>query len=254
MCSGRMRVLPLRCFLPTFFFPRAMTSSPWYWIRSHVVFGIADPNRIFAVLNPCTDSLRCQNDNWLYNIGMTSDERFLVVPLHSRGKHPDRPTSALVSESDYERAAKYSWHLSCSGQKSKGELKLYVRAWVGGVHVLLHRFVLNVPHNSVSVDHINRNPIDCRRSNLRISGQSQNIHNQPCRNPTGFKGVFDLRRYYPNQENPFMASIGWQSRVIRLGRFPTPEGAAHAYDEAARKYFGDQCRVNFPIGAELSAR
>ena len=41
MCSGRMRVLPLRCFFPTFFF--AMISSPWYWIRSHVVFGIADP-------------------------------------------------------------------------------------------------------------------------------------------------------------------------------------------------------------------
>lgn len=63
----------------------------------------------------------------------------------------------------------------------------YVRS---GHSNLLHRMLLN-PCQGMVIDHINGNPSDCRKANLRISSQKQNSYNTRLskNNRTGYKGV-----------------------------------------------------------------
>lgn len=63
----------------------------------------------------------------------------------------------------------------------------------------------------------------------------------------GFKGVcFDINR------DKWMAKIKTDDRPRHLGRFPTPEEAARAYDRAALEAWGfGNCYLNFPEEFEL---
>lgn len=61
--------------------------------------------------------------------------------------------------------------------------KVYVRGW--GIDrkkkVMLHRYLLNIYDRRVQVDHKNGDPLDNRKSNLRLCNNSQNIRNRKAR-------------------------------------------------------------------------
>ena len=109
--------------------------------------------------------------------------------------------------------------------------------------VLLHRVIMNPPSGYV-VDHINGDPTNNRRSNLRICSQKQNMQNQGKRphNTSGYKGV-------KRAGNKWVAKVS--GRII--GRFDTAEEAAHAYDDESRRLYGEFACVNFPRPGERSA-
>ncbi len=108
--------------------------------------------------------------------------------------------------------------------------------------VFLHREVLKLTDPSIMTDHINRNPLDCRRSNLRIATVRQNNYNRGkyATNTSGFTGVTRISR-----SAKWQATIQVDGRRRYLGLFATPEAAALAYDAAARQYFGAFARPNF---------
>lgn len=62
-----------------------------------------------------------------------------------------------------------------------------------------------------------------------------------------FKGV-------ERRGNVWRARIRVSSKARSLGHYSTAEQAARAYDEAARRAFGDKACVNFPQGGERNAR
>lgn len=80
-------------------------------------------------------------------------------------------------------------------------------------------------------DHINGNPLDNRRANLRLATRSQNNMNRKksSRNKSGFKGV-SLHK----QNGKWVARIGKDGKYKHLGLFNTPEEAYAAYCEAAK--------------------
>lgn len=97
-------------------------------------------------------------------------------------------------------------------------------------------------------DHINGNILDNRRSNLRIANYNQNSSNRkkPIHGITSkYKGV----RWH-KVGRKFVAQIVVKYKAMHLGSFIIEEDAARAYDEAARKYFGDFGRYNFPKEGE----
>lgn len=150
---------------------------------------------------------------------------------------------ALVDDEDYERLNAFKWYAK------KDRYTFYASRMPPnclGVHdgkqnlILMHREVLRTSGN---VDHKNGNGLDNQKDNLRPATNRQNQHNK--RKQIGasssFKGVGWNKR-----------GQRWVARIMLagvsqfLGGFKVETEAACAYDAAARKYFGEFARLNFP--------
>ena len=108
----------------------------------------------------------------------------------------------------------------------------------------MHRVILNTPMG-MDTDHINGNGLDNRRCNLRICTHAENISNQRKYSNTmlsKFKGVS-----WDKSRNRWIVYIGVHPKRIFLGRFKTEIDAAIAYDNAARKYFGEFACTNSDV-------
>lgn len=109
----------------------------------------------------------------------------------------------------------------------------------------LHRIILSRMlgrdlTNKEDTDHINTNPLDNRRENLRLATRSQNLQNTPKRrdNTSGYKGV-----YYHRQSGKWQATIQKNGRRYSLRYWDTPEEAYHAYMNAAKNLFGEFANI-----------
>lgn len=136
-----------------------------------------------------------------------------------------------VDTADYEDLKPYRWVY-----KAKG----YSEATINGKRVLLHRYLMK-PDGRKEVDHINNDPSDNRRSNLRIATRAENAKNvsRGKSNTTGYKGV-----HFRKDMNKFRAVIWYDDKRIHLGYFDDPKLAAEAYNEAAIKYHKEFAKLN----------
>ena len=113
-----------------------------------------------------------------------------IARISIYNKNGDKCAEAIVDATFYHKIRKYRWGLA-SG---------YAIASLGnGKKSFLHNVVLNTkPSNHVfEVDHINRDKLDNRRSNLRICTKTQNNVNSAIRsdNTSGVKGVSWSQKY-----------------------------------------------------------
>jgi len=97
----------------------------------------------------------------------------------------------------------------------------------------LHRFLLNAKSGDY-VDHINGNPLDNRRDNLRICSNSANLRNGNLRinNTSGYKGVS-----WDKSRKKWATVIKVKYKSIHLGRYISFEDAVKARKEAEAKYW-----------------
>ena len=113
----------------------------------------------------------------------------------------------------------------------------------------MHREILRcLP--GVMIDHINGNSLDNRKCNLRAATNSQNMANQPKqkRNLCRFKGIC-----VDKKNGGWRAQISINGETKNLGHFLDDESAARAYNDAARKQFGEYARLNeFPDVARIN--
>jgi hypothetical protein len=83
---------------------------------------------------------------------------------------------------------KYNGDIDSMSIDSKGYVMVICGQKPPQKHIQLARFVMNAKKGEI-VDHINRDPLDNRRKNLRIVTKRQNCLNKKCKNGTGFIGV-----------------------------------------------------------------
>ena len=141
---------------------------------------------------------------------------------------------------DYELVSPYRWHVLENPRPGRINGPY---AAAGHSHVLMHNLILGVK----GVDHINHDGLDNRRANLRPATPRQNNHNERPRTGSSspFKGVAWDGRW----RGRWQAHIAIDGRRQSLGRFPTEEAAARAYDAAALATQGEYAWLNFPDGA-----
>lgn len=130
----------------------------------------------------------------------------------------------LFDREDYPKIAQHKW--------VKGDR--YVHTTIDGHNVRMHRLIVHCPKGMV-IDHINRNPFDNRKCNLRPCTPLQNSWNaiHP-RFKAGHRGVTKLKR-----TNEWVAVINVNSERIVLGKYTTFEEAVDARLKAERFYFGE---------------
>lgn len=81
----------------------------------------------------------------------------------------------LIDDADYNMYWKYFSCLQYQHGRA-GKVPCAVRLYMHGTYVLLHRAIMNPPVHLV-VDHINGNPFDNRRENLRLCTYAANRWN-----------------------------------------------------------------------------
>jgi hypothetical protein len=146
---------------------------------------------------------------------------------------------AIVDEEDYATLSAIKWHATGRGY-SKG----CVRSGYGGspVRILMHRYILGLSNDdSRVVDHIDGNPLNNQRSNLRICTHAENCRNTglTTRNTSGRKGIYLDRR-----RNRWRARICINGEDISLGYYATADAAHAAYCEAAKRLHGEFVRTS----------
>jgi hypothetical protein len=107
---------------------------------------------------------------------------------------------------------------------------------------LIHRYLYETykPNENIinlEIDHINRNRLDNRMSNLRIATSGQNNYNRESKNKTGYRGV-------KKDKNKYCAKIKYKGEEYGKYGLETKEEAALAYNELAIKYYGDFAQLN----------
>lgn len=118
--------------------------------------------------------------------------------------------------------------------------------------VALRRAIMGVAEEGMNVGHVNGDTLDCRRENLVVRTIRQRtqgtrkmkaVKGRPC--SSRFKGVS-----WDAWAKKWRAQIQSEGRTYRLGRFDDEIAAAEAYDEAAKQWFGEHARLNFPDGID----
>lgn len=146
---------------------------------------------------------------------------------------------AKVSDEDYENLSAYKWNTLKKKSRIEGR---YFTTTVGYKNIYMHRMIMGAP-NGQEIDHINGDPSDNRRENLRVATRSQNCANRrDYKSKSGFRGVHSSR----NKSNAWSARITLNGVAKTGGTFRTAEEAARRYDEMAQEAFGAFAILNFP--------
>ena len=114
----------------------------------------------------------------------------------------------------------------------------YVRVLKNSTYTYLHRIITGAKDGE-SVDHINGDGLDNRRSNLRICTHRQNMMNRKMPKRKYPRGVFKKK-----DKKKLLAQITVKGKSINLGYYLCPALASLAYQEARDKYFGDFAKIS----------
>jgi hypothetical protein len=151
------------------------------------------------------------------------EEKTRKIPLSNGTKG-----HTIVDQNDYDKYNKFKWSKTPDG---------YVRGSVYGQHVSLHRMIMNATSKLQTIDHIDNNPLNNTRKNLRFATNAQNSQNTIKRKglTSKYKGVsFDKK------------TMQWAACIARkhIGQYDVEIHAAHHYNLEAVIRYGSGARVN----------
>lgn len=128
--------------------------------------------------------------------------------------------NVLVSEEDYPQLTQYKWYVGTSGG--------YAYRQDGRKTIYMHREIIalqygDYPAKGRHTHHLNENPLDNRRENLRVVSPSENLRLKTenyRNNTTGHRHV-----YYDRSNGTYSAIVTLHKKRYRSARFATLEEA-----------------------------
>ena len=156
----------------------------------------------------------------------------------------------LVDDEDYERLMKFKWRYN--KRDNCPQCTVRIPETPRTKDILMTHEILQTDN---WVDHKDGNRLDAQKTNLRECTNSQNQQNKKKtkrKTSSKYKGVHFHCRNKRWEANIEFKDIFGQRACIFLGGFFEEKKAAEAYDEAARKYFGEFAALNFPLEGERS--
>lgn len=145
-----------------------------------------------------------------------------------------------VDDEDFVELSKYKWCVSkssCAYYAVRGEWQPKTKnTKVFYMHRLIVRAI-----EGMQVDHINGDTLDNQKSNLRICQAFENQRNMRPR-ASGTKGIhFNKRRAH--MKTPWHAYITVNRKRNHIGYFETEKEAQDAYNQEAKRLFGEFASV-----------
>lgn len=146
---------------------------------------------------------------------------------------------ALVDDEDFERVNKLKWYASFHPKRN---VFTSIRR-IGNKTIYMHQFIMNTiskGHN-YSIDHMDHDPLNNQKSNLRVCNNSENMRNRGRQknNKSGAKGVC-----YVSERGKFKSYIKLNNKLMHLGYYNTLQEAALAYNKKALELFGEFAYLN----------
>lgn len=163
--------------------------------------------------------------------GLPRNSKLMKIILTNKGEE------ILVSDLDYEKLMKYTWYIDSKGYPSTN-VKASKEAGTKQRKLRMHKLLLT---DAQVVDHINRNKLDNRRSNLRSVTTNQSNANRAAfssKKASSYKGV------HRTASGKWQAMLWHEGKNHGLGSYDTPEEAALAYNAAAKQLRGDHTFLN----------
>jgi hypothetical protein len=170
-------------------------------------------------INRCFQELR--------DVAVSGGSKIKTIPL-------TKNSFTIVDDDDYERLNKHKWFCTDKGYaarifRSKGEQHTQY----------MSRVIMGEPIG-VEVDHINRNPLDNRKCNLRVVTRQQNAINSSTNTHTSqYRGV-----HWCWNDRKWRSGIKVNGKNIHIGYFKSETEAATEYNRKAIELHGDFARLN----------
>ena len=132
---------------------------------------------------------------------------------------------AIIDSEDVDKVKEYCW--------LDNPKKYYPRTTINGKQVELHRLIKPNNDRRFVTDHINRNPLDNRKCNLRIVTQCVNCQNtdKPITNTSGYKNIS-----YLTTRNVYVVCFSKDHKYYYVGSYRDLETAVKKLEEYKKEH------------------
>lgn len=193
------------------------------------------------------------------NTVVVGDEKIIVCAKHygqlkKFGKFLDKSTKRAYDLNDFKVVGEevYIYTTHHNGDVSgffiidKCDLDNVIirkwRMWKGRIYtgnrvpISITKYLIPNTEKGMSIDHINQNPFDNRRCNLRVISQQANTQNRSLMstNISGFAGI-----WFDKSRNKWCSEIKYNYLKCFLGRYDSLEEACYVRYEAECIVFGE---------------
>ncbi len=163
--------------------------------------------------------------------------------IQLNGKHGNGK-AVQVDDEDYEYLKNEPWYITIRPKQiAYPRTSRWNKEKRKSIPIMMHRIIMNVNDPKIQIDHIDRNPLNNQKSNLRIVTASQNQANRAKSNRS------DVSKYIGVKKTIYKDRVYWRAVYRGDGKFKSIScksevEAALQYNEMVKARMGEYAVIN----------